>query len=109
MTFHIRPKLGLEAVAGSKLKYFALRLNNACRLRIAKVRRQLNQRVQDRRQVKRRAADNLENVSGRGLLLSDSNSRSFVEQPHVLDGDDGLAWQNFSTSLICFSLNGRTP
>ena len=44
-------------------------------------------------QIERRAADDLEHVGGRGLLLQRSvigALAQFVEQPRVLDGDDGL-------------------
>ena len=39
-------------------------------------------------QIERRAADDLEHVGGGGLLLQ--RFAQFVEQPRVLDGDDGL-------------------
>ena len=36
-----------------------------------------------------------------------SDSAQLVEQPGVLDGDDGLVGESV-TSSICLSLNGRT-
>ena len=51
--------------------------------------------VEHRLQIEGRAADNLEHVGGGGLLLERlARSRAlaqFVEQPRVLDGDDGLS------------------
>ena len=46
--------------------------------------------------IKLRAADNLEHVGSRGLLLQRLSKvggalTQFVEQPRVLDGDDGLS------------------
>ena len=39
-------------------------------------------------QIERRTADDLEHVGGRRLLLK--RLAQFIEQPRVLDGDDGL-------------------
>ena len=52
-----------------------------------------DQRVEHRLQIEGRAADDLEHVGGRGLLLqrfADRCSLAQFEQPRVLDGDDGL-------------------
>jgi hypothetical protein len=48
-----------------------------------------------RLQIERRAADDLQHVGGRGLLLQRllrgrASRLHLVEQAHVLDGDDGL-------------------
>ena len=59
----------------------------ACRPRIAG--RRLHQRVEHRLQIEGRAADDLEHVGGGGLLLQ--RFAQLVEQPRVLDGDDGLS------------------
>src|SRR4029078_11838384 len=48
----------------------------------------VDKRVEDRSQVKRRSADNFQDVGGRRLLLQ--RLAQLVEQPRVLDGDDGL-------------------
>ena len=50
--------------------------------------RRLDQRVQHGLQIEGRAADDLEHVCGRGLLLQ--QFAQLVEQARVLDGDDGL-------------------
>ena len=42
-----------------------------------------------RLQIEGRATDDLEHVGGGGLLLR-ADCAQFVEQPRVLDGDDGL-------------------
>ena len=49
---------------------------------------ELDQRAEHRLQVERRSADDLEHVGGGGLLLQ--QLAQFVEQPRILDGDDGL-------------------
>ena len=68
----------------------------------------LDERVEDGLQVEGRAADDLEHVGGRGLLLQRfSRAAQLVEQAGVLDGDDGLVGE-VSTSSICLSVNGRT-
>ena len=56
---------------------------------VTEARRQFDQRMQYGLQVERRAADRLEHIGSRGLLLRD-DSRSFVEQARVLDRNDGL-------------------
>src|SRR5262245_1748491 len=47
-----------------------------------------NKRLQYRLEIESRAADDLEYVGGGGLLLQ--RLAQLVEQPRVLDGDDGL-------------------
>ena len=51
--------------------------------------RTLDNRFKYRLKIERRAADDLEHVGGGGLLLQ--RFAQFVEQPRVLDGDDGLS------------------
>ena len=58
-------------------------------VRLAKPDRQFDQCVQHCLQVEGRAADDLEHVGGRGLLLQ--RLAQLVEQPSILDGDDGLS------------------
>ena len=55
---------------------------------LAQPRRRLEQRVEHRLEVEGRPADHLEHVRGRGLLLQ--RFTQLVEQPRVLDRDDGL-------------------
>ena len=57
-------------------------------VRLAQPRRRLDQRIEHRLQIEGRAADDLEHVGGGGLLLQ--RFAQLVEQPRVLDGDDGL-------------------
>ena len=50
---------------------------------------------------------------GRGLLLQRFGQivgalAQFVEQPRVLDGDDGLTGVSSASNAICLSVNGRT-
>ena len=49
---------------------------------------EFNKRIEHGLQVESRAADDLEHIGGRGLLLQ--RFAQLVEQPRVLDGDDGL-------------------
>src|SRR5262245_16836507 len=58
-------------------------------IRFTKVRRRLGEGVEHGLQIERRAADDLENIGGGGLLLQ--RFAQLVEQPCVLDGNDGLA------------------
>ena len=58
-------------------------------VRLAKPRGRLDQRVKHRLQVESRAADGLEHVGGRGLLLQ--RLAELSEQAGVLDSDNGLA------------------
>ena len=74
-------------------------------VRFAQPRRRLDQRVEHRLQIERRAADDLEHVGGGGLLLQ--RFAQFAEQPRVLDGDHRLGGEVL-TSSICLSVNGRT-
>ena len=55
--------------------------------------------------IEGRAANNVENIGSRRLLLQ--RLPQFVEQPRVLDGDDSLSSETL-TSAICFSVNGFT-
>src|SRR5215831_6230338 len=57
-------------------------------IRLAQPRGRLDQRVEHRLQIERRAADDLEHVGGGGLLLE--GLAEFVEQASVLYGDHRL-------------------
>ena len=50
---------------------------------------EFDESLQHRLQIEGRPADDLEHVGGGGLLLQ--GFAQFVEQPRVLDGDDGLS------------------
>ena len=81
-------------------------------LGLADARRVLQHGLEHRLQFARRTGDDLQHLGGRGLLLQRLGEivgalAQFVEQPRVLDGDDGLA-AKFCTSSICLSVNGRT-
>ena len=75
-------------------------------------RRALDDRIEDRLHVRRRAADDAEHL-GRCRLMLQRLAQfcvallQFFEQPHVLDGDHGLVGKGFEQA-ICFSVNGRT-
>ncbi len=58
------------------------------RISLAQTCSRLDQRIKHLRQIKRRAANYLENFGSGSLLLQ--RLAQFVEQPRVLDGDNGL-------------------
>src|SRR5262245_61485493 len=53
----------------------------------------LRDHVQDRLDISRRAGDDTQNLARRGLLLQ--RFLELVEQPYILDGDDGLICECF--------------
>ena len=60
----------------------------------------LDDGVEDRLHVRRRAADDAEHLGGCGLMLQGLAQfrvalAEFLEQPHVLDRDDGLVGEGF--------------
>ena len=69
-------------------KSVALAKRQIAKLRLADARRVLQQRLEHGYQLARRAADDLQHLRGRGLLLQ--RFAQLVEQAGVLDGDDGL-------------------
>src|SRR5262249_5375268 len=69
-------------------KAVAFRTGNIAEISLAQPCRRLDQRVEHGLQVEGRAADHLEHVGGRRLLLQ--RLAQLVEQARVLYGDDGL-------------------
>ena len=74
--------------------------------------RVLGQRLEDRLEIEGGAADHLEQLAGRRLLLERDPQLAVArlqlgEQAHVLDGDDRLVGERLE-ELICFSEKGRT-
>ena len=68
--------------------------------------------IEHRLKFARRAGDDLQHLAGGSLLLQRLAEivgalAQFVEQPRVLDGDDGLGGEVL-TSSICLSVKGRT-
>ena len=53
----------------------------------------LSYSIQHRLDIRRRASDDAQNLAGRGLLLQ--RLGEFLEQPHVLNGDDRLVSEGF--------------
>ena len=76
------------AIARREPQHVTVRPDDAGHVRLAQPSGRLDQRVKHRLQIESRAADDLEHVGGRGLLLQ--RFAQLVEQPRVLDGDDGL-------------------
>ena len=80
--------LGLDAVGCGKRIVLTLPAPQNSLFGPAKPRRSFDQSVEHGLQIESRAADDLEHVGGGGLLLQ--RLAQLIEQPHVLDGDDGL-------------------
>ena len=99
-------------MAGGRRVSDLRRDERCCPIRLAKLSGGLDQRIEHRLQIERRAADDLEHVGGRGLLLqrfaeiavracTSSNSRTFSIAI--------TAWSaKVVSSSICLSVNGRT-
>jgi hypothetical protein len=68
---------------------------------VAKPCRRFGQRIEHSLQIKRQPADHLKHVGGRGLLLQ--RFAQLVEQPRVLDGDDGLSGEIAQQLDLLFS------
>src|SRR5262245_27907087 len=81
--------LGNVIVACGQTIDLAFWLPNVCIFRFAQPSSRLHEGVQHHLQVKRRTADDLEDIGGGGLLLK--RFTQLIEQPCVLDGDDGLS------------------
>src|SRR5262245_8847028 len=77
-----------EPVVRFEVVIFALRSTYVHRVRLTQAGRRLDERIEHRLQIERRAADDLEHVGSGGLLLQ--GLAQLVEQAGVLDGDDGL-------------------
>src|SRR5262245_6979665 len=77
-----------KAMAVGKMIGAILKTEYEGALGVTKPCRRCGQRVEHGLQVERRAANDLEHVGGGGLLLQ--RLAQLVEQPRVLDGDDGL-------------------
>src|SRR5215208_335180 len=78
----------MEPATGSKVKGPILGPENCSHIRFAEPDRRFDKRVEHGLQIEGRAADDLEHVSGGGLLLQGFSQ--LVEQARVLDGNDGL-------------------
>src|SRR5262249_52448155 len=70
------------------VKPIAVAARDVGHFRRAKPRRRFSKSVEHSLEVESRTANQLENIRGRGLLLQ--RLPQFIEQPGVLDGDDGL-------------------
>src|SRR5262249_41664661 len=82
----------------------ALRSINGPHVRVAEAHCRLDQRIEHRFQIEGRAADHLEDVGCGSLLLE--RLAQLVEQPRVLDGNDGLIGE---ISVQCDLLVGEGP
>src|SRR5215471_17219446 len=80
---------GRKPVIGDLPEHVAILARYADHVGLAEPRCRFPKGIENRLQVKGRAADNLEHVGGGSLLLQ--RLAQFVEQPGVLDGDNRLA------------------
>ncbi len=88
MIFHIFVEGRRVVVQSSVLIARALLTGDRPHIRLAQAGCRFDERIEDCPQIEGRAADDLEHVGGGGLLLQ--RLAQLVEQPGVLDGDDGL-------------------
>src|SRR5262249_20491284 len=88
--------LGLQIfiVTGSQTVGLAFWLPNVRNFRLTQASGRLHERVQHHLQVKRRTTDNLQHVSGRGLLLK--RLAQFTKETRVLNGDNGFRREDLS-------------
>src|SRR5262245_11297534 len=77
-----------KSMTGGQVARHAFQTVDEGAVRLAQLRRRLDQRVQHGLQVEGRAADDLEHVGGGGLLLQ--RLAQLVDQPYVLDRDHRL-------------------
>ena len=103
-------ELGGDVVGGHDPQNLTVEAEDQRALGLAQPDRILGQRLEDRLEVERGPADHLEQLAGRRLLLQRHPQLAvarlqLLEQPHVLDGDDGLVGEGLS-SAICLSVNG---
>ena len=88
MLVHVALVFGRIAIACDLPVNLTSCLTDRRHICLAQTRRRLDQRIEHCLQIEGRAADDLEHVGGGGLLLQ--RFAQLVEQPRVLDGDDGL-------------------
>src|SRR5262249_1462744 len=81
------------SVMGPEHEGFSVSYENRGVVCIAQPRGALDEGVQYLLQIECRAADDLEHIGGGGLLLQ--RFAQLVEQPRVLDGNDGLGGEVF--------------
>ena len=82
-------------------------LKNDRAWRVAKSRGAVGDRIENRLNLRRRAGDDLENFTGRGLLLQGFGqiaiaNLNFIEQADILDGDHCLVGKVFSRVICVF-------
>ncbi len=93
------------AEPGGIAQGIAFKEKNVDKPRLANARRVFGYRIKHRLDVARRSRDHAQDFVNRPLLIQ--GFALLVEQPRVLDGDDGLGGEVFSSS-ICLSVKGRT-
>src|SRR6185295_12592511 len=95
ITVDVVAMLGRGAMVGDAVVHVTVAPENETLVRSAESSCALDERVQDRLEIERRAADDLENI-GSGSLLFQRLGEGLIahfkllEQPDVLDGDDCL-------------------
>src|SRR6266702_8879811 len=78
-----------KPVARFEVESFTFRSTYDHRVRLAQAGGRVDESIEHRLEIEGRTADNLEHLGGRGLLLQ--RFPQLVQQPRVLDRDDGLA------------------
>src|SRR6202030_1702625 len=90
-----RMHVGCMAITRNPAEKFALTLEQKGMISLAQPRRRLDERIEHALQIEPRAAYNLEQVGGGGLLLQRFAEviralTQLIEQPRILDRDDGM-------------------
>jgi hypothetical protein len=84
---------GREAEVRSQAIHICFLLKNGAFISLAKTGGGCSQRIQHTLQVEGRAADDLEHISGGGLLLK--GFAQLAEQPRIFNSDDSLRGEVF--------------
>ena len=112
---------GVWPYAGRQRQHVPFDSVNGSVLGLAKPGCVLDERIENRLKIKRRTADDFQNFAGRRLLVQRFGEIAvaflqFLEQPHVLDGDDGLVGEGLKQRHLLFgkrldlrSTNGNHP
>src|ERR1700693_2933163 len=100
MTLHVLIEVGRDTMARDDFIRLAFWTTDDCGVGLTQAMRRFDQGIEHSLQVKGRAADDLEHVGGGGLLLQ--RFAQLLEQPRILDGDNGLAGGSFyQRGLLC--------
>ena len=104
---------GVSPCDRCKMNELPVEAEHVTELSIAEPRRALRDRIEHRLDIGRRAADDVEHLARRGLVFERFLQLALarllgLEQPRVLDGDDGLVGEGFEQFDLAVSVKGRT-